>query len=139
MKKVGKCIIFPCLFPTSFVPLKCGGHLVWVAKNNGYWNKAHNPLSVARLAHAAVFYYEIKELLLSGSTEAERNEQQRRLDKQLRRCLAGTINLAVSIYEGERKVSDFFGLLVIAVRRILQRMDLTRSSIGNPENDQSLS
>ena len=94
---------------------------------------------MARLAHAAVFYYEIKELLLSGSTEAERNEQQRRLDKQLRRCLAGTINLAVSIYEGERKVSDFFGLLVIAVRRILQRMDLTRSSIGNPENDQSLS
>ena len=72
-------------------------------KKNGNWNKARNPLSVARLAHAAVFYYEMKELHPSGSTEAERNEERWRLDKQLRRWLTGTRNLAVSIYEGERK------------------------------------
>ena len=72
-------------------------------KNNGNWNKARNPLSVARLAHASVFYYETKELHPSGSTESERNEERRRLEKQLRRWLTGTSNLAVSMYEGDRK------------------------------------
>ena len=58
---------------------------------------------MARRAHAAVFYYETKELHPSGSTETECNEEQQRLDKQLRRWLEGTSNLAVSMYEGERK------------------------------------
>ena len=72
-------------------------------KKNGNWNKARNYLCVARIAHAAVFYYETKELHPSGSTETECNEEQQRLDKQLRRWLEGTSNLAVSIYKGERK------------------------------------
>ena len=72
-------------------------------KKNGNRNNASNPLSVARLAHAAVFYYEMKELHPSGSTEAERNKERRRLDKQLIRWISGTINLAFSMYEGDRK------------------------------------
>ena len=72
-------------------------------KKNGNRNNDSNPLSVARLAHAAVFYHEMKELHPSGSTEAERNEERWRLDKQLRRWLAGTSNIAVSMYKGERK------------------------------------
>ena len=69
-------------------------------KKNGNSNKARNPLSVNHLAHAALFYYEMKELHPSSSTEAEPNEERRRLDKQLRTWLAGTSNLAVSMYEG---------------------------------------
>ena len=68
-------------------------------KKNGNWNKARNYLCVARIAHAAVFYYETKELHPSGSTEVERNEDLRRLDKQLIRWITGNINIAVSMYE----------------------------------------
>ena len=69
----------------------------------GIWESKRNPLSVARLTHAALLYYDMKELHPPEATEEEREEGWENLKRHIRKWLTGTRNLGVPRCQGERK------------------------------------
>ena len=73
-------------------------------RKHGNWESDRNPLSVARLTHAALFYYEMKELQSSDGTAEELNRSRERLRRHIKKWLTGTSNLAgMATYQGENE------------------------------------
>ena len=58
---------------------------------------------MGRLAHAALFYYDMKELHPPEATEEEGEEGRGDLKRHIRKWLTGTRNLGVPRYQGEKK------------------------------------